>query len=71
MHTSGGWDRLMTLANASASGLGGIGRTGPTGAPVEAGLWFRAVETIKERRRRRYLAAVKRRLRRFDPPTGR
>lgn len=58
----------MTLANASSHPLGAH-RVGAA-APAEAGLWARAVDKVKERRRRRYVAAVKRRLRRYDPPTG-
>jgi len=56
----------MTLANASSQPLGNVGRA----TPVEAGLWSRTVDKVKERRRRRYVAAVKRRLRRYDPPSG-
>ena len=58
----------MTLANASSHPLG---RTSRAEAPIEAGLWSRTVDKVKERRRRRYVAAVKRRLRRYDPPAGR
>ena len=58
----------MTLANASSRPLGA--HRVSAAPPTEAGLWARAVDKVKERRRRRYVAAVKRRLRRFDPPSG-
>lgn len=57
----------MTLANASSHPLGRVDRAA---APTDAGLWSKAVDKARERRRRRYLAAVKRRLRRYDPPPG-
>ncbi|MFG1928174.1 hypothetical protein [Cryptosporangium sp. NPDC048952] len=59
----------MTLANASGHPLGA--RRVNAATPSEAGLWARTVDKVKERRRRRYVAAVKRRLRRYDPPAGR
>ena len=62
----------MTLANASTAALGG--RPGDHAGPVDLGLppiLTRAVDWAKQRRRRRYVAAVKRRLRRYDPPAGR
>ncbi|SHN34132.1 hypothetical protein [Cryptosporangium aurantiacum] len=62
----------MTLANPSTTALGG--RSGDHVGPVDVGLpavLTRAVDWAKQRRRRRYVAAVKRRLRRYDPPAGR
>ena len=68
----------MTLANAGrAAGRGrSEDRAGKfQSSVVGAAAWprplARATDWAKERRRRRYLAAVKRRLRRFNPPAAR
>ncbi|GAA0284011.1 hypothetical protein [Cryptosporangium japonicum] len=58
----------MTLANASSHPVGA--HRVSAAPPVETGLWARAIDKVRGRRRRRYVAAVKRRLRRYDPPSG-
>jgi hypothetical protein len=59
-------DRVVTIANPRPTAFGGQPeRVSRAGLPQ---VMTRAADWAKDRRRRRYLAAVKRRLRRFDPP---
>ena len=64
----------MTLANAEDH-AGAVDEFESTAIDPTVAGWprplLRAADWAKERRRRRYVAAVKRRLRRFNPPVGR